>query len=345
MSNAKKLPSGNFRVRAYAYTDESGKKIYRSFTARTKSEAEFLASQFLLNKKNSVLKGPTFKQALDSYITNCESICSPATIRGYRSMQKREYDLINDLYVSEITSSDVQKIITARSKKVAPKTIRNIIALVTAVMNAERPDLKLNLKLPAKVKPDYIVPTDEDIINLINSVDNDDLLNCILLAAFGSLRRSEICGLHSDAVFDDYIIIKSSHVYDQNNNIVERSNMKNYTSKRIVQLPECVMQRIQPIDGYITSLKPDDITRKFIRHLKKEGIPPFRFHDLRHYSATIMHALNFPSKYAQSRGGWKSSKTLEEIYTHTLDKKTANLNKKLNKHFEKVFDKTKTSSV
>jgi hypothetical protein len=32
MATAKKLPSGSWRCRVYDYTDDTGKKIYRSFT-------------------------------------------------------------------------------------------------------------------------------------------------------------------------------------------------------------------------------------------------------------------------------------------------------------------------
>ena len=46
MAKAKKLPSGNWRCRVYSHTDYRGKKIYESFTASTKQQAEMLAAQF-----------------------------------------------------------------------------------------------------------------------------------------------------------------------------------------------------------------------------------------------------------------------------------------------------------
>lgn len=52
MAKAKKLPSGNWRVRAYIGTDSEGKKKYKSFTAPTKKEAEYLASEYLMNAKH-----------------------------------------------------------------------------------------------------------------------------------------------------------------------------------------------------------------------------------------------------------------------------------------------------
>lgn len=39
MPKAVKQPSGNWKVRVHEYTDEAGKKHYRSLTAPTKKEA------------------------------------------------------------------------------------------------------------------------------------------------------------------------------------------------------------------------------------------------------------------------------------------------------------------
>ncbi len=45
MAKAKKLPSGKWRVRVYDYTDEDGKRHYKSFTSQYKGDAEYLASK------------------------------------------------------------------------------------------------------------------------------------------------------------------------------------------------------------------------------------------------------------------------------------------------------------
>ena len=50
MATAKKLPSGKWRCLAYIGKDENGKRQYKSFTADSKKEAEFLAASYLLNK-------------------------------------------------------------------------------------------------------------------------------------------------------------------------------------------------------------------------------------------------------------------------------------------------------
>ena len=69
MATAKKLPSGNWRVRLYIGENSNGKKLYKSFTARTKKEAEFLAAEYNLKRKGKP-KDLTIGDAIDGYIAN-----------------------------------------------------------------------------------------------------------------------------------------------------------------------------------------------------------------------------------------------------------------------------------
>lgn len=46
MANAKKLPSGSWRVRAYIGKDENGKPIYKSFTGTDKRKVEKEAAAY-----------------------------------------------------------------------------------------------------------------------------------------------------------------------------------------------------------------------------------------------------------------------------------------------------------
>lgn len=85
-----------------------------------------------------------------------------------------------------------------------------------------------------------------------------------------------------------------------------------------IEYPEFVSEKWKGISGRITKLTPDNITTKFSRLLKSSGITHFRFHDLRHYSASIQHALGIPDAYIMSRGGWGNDGVLKNVYRHAL---------------------------
>ena len=57
---------------------------------------------------------------------------------------------------------------------------------------------------------------------------------------------------------------------------------------------------------------------------------------LRHYSASIMHAIGVPDQYILQRGGWTDSGVMREVYRNVIDMEAAKQNKKINKHFSKV---------
>jgi integrase len=54
------------------------------------------------------------------------------------------------------------------------------------------------------------------------------------------------------------------------------------------------------------------------RALRRAGLPPLRFHDLRHMAGTLMHEAGVPLKRAQEILGHASERTTLAIYTHAM---------------------------
>ncbi len=54
------------------------------------------------------------------------------------------------------------------------------------------------------------------------------------------------------------------------------------------------------------------------RALRRAGLPPLRFHDLRHMAGTLMHEAGLPLKRAQEILGHASERTTLAIYTHSM---------------------------
>ena len=75
MAKAKKLPSGSWRVNQYVGKDENGKRIYKSFTASTKKEAEFIAAEYVMKARHSkVPQNITLGEAMERYIESKSNI-------------------------------------------------------------------------------------------------------------------------------------------------------------------------------------------------------------------------------------------------------------------------------
>ena len=77
---------------------------------------------------------------------------------------------------------------------------------------------------------------------------------------------------------------------------------------------------------------------------------PFRFHDLRHYSASIMHAIGIPDQYIMARGGWKTDTVLKAVYRNVINDEQKKFTDKINSHFttmqhEMQHEKEKTPYI
>ena len=334
MANAKKLPSGNWR--ALASKTINGKLIRKSFTAPTKKEAEFLAAewQVKLEEENSI-ENITLHQAYQKYIELKKSVLSPTTIMGYKSLSENSFLGIMDMPIEKITSLIVQMEVTALAKNHSAKHVRNAVGLLKAVLKVFRPNLFLeDITLPQKVKPDLYIPDDNEIKKLLDSVKGKPIEIPILLAAFGPMRRSEICALTSDDINGNIVVVKKALVRSETGLLTKET--KTYSSTRMIHYPDFVIEKIKNIKGKIVTMHPNTITDKFSEELKKCGLPHFRFHDLRHYAVSTLHAINVPDKYIMARGGWATNHTMNNVYNHILQSKQDELTDKILIHFDTV---------
>lgn len=343
MATARKLPSGSWRCLVYDFTDETGKRIYKSFTSsdtspKGKREAEKLASEYALNKEKIVKNDKTFAQCATEYISKREKVLSPRTIMDYKRILKKELDSIKDIPIHQIDQDMVQDLINNDADIHSPKTVRNTHGFISAVLKANRPDFALNTRLPQAKKPKLYIPTDEDIKTILRDVRGTEMELPILLAAFGPMRRGEISALHTNNIKGNTV-----HVCQ---NMVKKNTDKGYAwiikvpkteeGDRFILFPDEVAEFWKDKEGYLVSLNPDRITDRFGRILKRLGIPQFRFHDLRHYSASVQHAMGIPDAYIMQRAGWSSDKVLKNIYRHTLSDREKEMNNIANEHFSKL---------
>jgi integrase len=110
---------------------------------------------------------------------------------------------------------------------------------------------------------------------------------------------------------------------------------KTTESTRDVELPQFVIDAL-PKKGKLVTIDPARVSDRFIKTLKKLNNRNFRFHDLRHYSASVMHAIGVPDVYIMERGGWKSDATLKKIYRGKMDDYQKKFTDVTNSHFENI---------
>lgn len=332
---AQKLPSGNWRIRVYSHTDKNGKKIYKSFTHKDKDKVKKLAHAFLAERDFDTEPELTVEQAIEEYIDSKENVLSPSTVRSYRAMQKKNYESINKIYVSRITSKDLQYFVSELNRDHSAKSVKNIYGLLISSISMHS-DKKYRVTLPQREVIEYATPDDSEVKLLLDNADGD-LKKAIILASIGTLRRSEICALKYDDILPQMsaVYVHASIIMNSDKKWQYKPVPKNNSSVRRVPLPKQVIYSLgegDP-DEFVVKLNPGQLTNRFRRLRNRLGLS-CRFHDLRHYAASIRMYMGIPIKEIQAVGGWNTPDTLQKIYINQLKSKTSEYTKRANQYFE-----------
>ncbi len=325
------LPSGSVRVQR-RYKDGIGKVHTKSFTAPTKSEAEAMAAEWA-EKRGRISTRITVSEAVKRYIDMKEGVLSPSTARTYRGTlsTRIEGTALGKTDLFTVSSTDVQIWISDLAKEVKPKTVRNAAALISSTLLMFLPDLRIHVTLPQKIKPDHYCPSEEEVGAVVAQTSDPQMKAAILLAAIGTMRRGEICGLYWSDIDGCTIHVRHSVVLADGGWIVKEP--KTPESRRDIRMPQEVIDTLNEIPKtgeLIFSYQPDQISDRFRRVVRDAGVHRFRFHDLRHFAASQMHLKGIPDKYIEARGGWRPGSTvMKNVYQDVIDLERRRMDKEI----------------
>lgn len=338
MAKAKKLPSGSWNMMVYSHT-EAGKRKYVSFTAPTKAAVELKAAEFKSTKKRRTRYDLTVAEAIDGYITSKEGVLSPSTIKGYRRMEKTNYDLIKHKKIQTLTSEDMQLFISKLSLSgLSSKSVRNIYALLTASVCLYAPDSHFRVKLPPKQKKRPVSPSDDVVRLLFENAQNKNLRKAIALGCLG-IREGEISALNYEDIQDNIIHISKDMIMDQHGAWILKEIPKTEDGDRFVKMPAYFREIIGEGSGQIVKLKPSSINKTFILLRDKLNLK-IRFHDLRHYFASTAAVLQIPDIYTADMGGWSragGSSVMKSVYQNNIKSMSDYYADKMAAHMESVL--------
>lgn len=347
MPTARKLKSGSWTCKILDHyetivlPDGTTKKkgIYKSFTCKDKSRAgkrtcEQMAAVYAANKEHvKDVADITLGEAIDRYTNSRESILSPRTIGEYRRIRKKHMQDIMDIKIVRLTQEDIQNCINLEAKTHAPKTIRNWHGLISTTLAVFRPEFKLRTTLPKKVRNEVKIPSETEIKRLIEFVKGTDMELPIMLCITGLFRRSEVCELRKTDIMDKYIHVSRAVVLNEDKEWVVKAP-KSYAGDRFVKMPQELIDMCLLQEGdKLVSCTPDQLSNRFSRTLARAGLPHYKLHALRHYGASILHAIGVPDLYILNRAGWETDEMLKKIYRHVVAERDVEMNEKIISYF------------
>ena len=150
------------------------------------------------------------------------------------------------------------------------------------------------------------------------------------------MRTSEIRGITWDCIEGNTLHIKQAVVEGENGPVVKAT--KTYSGDRKIPIPEYIKNLFEAqtkTDEYVIHYSRNALYNHLQRLCKKYNLPHYRFHDLRHYQASVMLALGIPDKYAMERMGHATTNMLKTVYQHTMKNKTEEVADAVDNFFQK----------
>lgn len=340
---ANKLKSGKWRARAYDYTDNTGVKHYKSFTADSKKEAERMATEYMYRREPiKINTKATVGELVDKYIESKRPLLSPTTIHAYTRYREFAFPDLMEVYAHKITDTMLENAIKDEMHRISPhgkplsaKTIKNEYSLIRSALKKYAPNVNTQVDLPHVVVQIPKLPEAEQVFD---AVKGTSIELAVLLAMWLSFSMSEIKGLKRSSIDGDYIQIDQVMVKVGTQHI-EKELAKVDTRIRRHRIPPYIARLIDALpknQEYLVPYTANILNHRLKKCLMAKGYREISFHKLRHINASTMALLQVPQKYAQERGGWKTPDTMEKVYQHTFDKERVAVDNMIDDYFNDI---------
>ena len=313
------------------------------------ARAEFVAGEAAIDHDMP------FSSYLVQWMEIARSTLKPNTAAGYASMIQNPiapYFQQRGITLGGLQAVDIQMFYTSQLKRVSANTVIHYHAIIhRALKYAVKTDLiDVNpadkVERPRKDRFTASFYDGNEVNRLFQAARGTPLELPVMLAAFYGLRRSEVVGLKWDAIDFENKTIAIRHTVtacaEKGRRIeVAADTTKTASSRRTLPLVPAFQTKLAALKeeqeknrilccrsyctdylGYVlvdamgNRLKLSYISTAFPALLKRNGLRPIRFHDLRHSCASLLLKNGVPMKQIQEWLGHSDFSTTANIYAH-----------------------------
>ncbi|MBQ7355378.1 MAG: site-specific integrase [Clostridia bacterium] len=346
---ARQLPSGNWFVQLRI----DGQSI--SITKPTEREAiaEAMAiKEGIIKARKTPRSSLTLYAAIDDYITQRQNVLSPATVAGYRVIQRDRFKQLHKTRVCDIDSARWQRAVNAEAKiltdrkdengnykPLSAKTLKNSAMFIQTVI-AEYAGDRQTARLPQVIPNDLPWLTPEQIPLFLHAIKGNKYEIPALLA-LSSLRQSEIVAMQWKDIdlTSGTLTVHGSAVLDDKGESIQKQSNKNLSSRRTVpflipQLREAVTAHPRDPDGYVYPHYSNVLRLNINKLCSNTGLPPVGIHGLRRSFASLCYHLGISEAVTMISGGWSDFRTMRKIYTKISETDIQTQAEKFNNFFK-----------
>jgi len=329
----------------------TGKRRQKWIYADTKKECEARVAELVYKVENGTYFEPT-KLTISEYLRHWIKIHSPnitqSTIDDYNGViENHLIPSLGSIPLAKLSPLHLQEFYVNKQEKYSGRTVQNMHRILrkaldgavrTQIINQNPADL-VDAPKAKKYKPE--IYDEEQFLELLKVAEGTKHEIPILLAGGLGMRRGEIFGLRWDDVsFKDQIITVEQQLVPTSKGLVFNSP-KTESGARIIKVPEYIIgllrkeQKEQMKNKMLFGpeykdynlvcckpngalIHPSGYSRDFKRLLEDNDLDHIRFHDLRHFNATVMLKCDVDIKVASKRLGHSTTAITQDIYQHVL---------------------------
>lgn len=197
------------------------------------------------------------------------------------------------------------------------------------------------ITLPKKNKFVGKAYSSEEASKLLSCIAGDPIEPAVMLGLYLGLRRSEALGLRWQDVDFESDTVKIRNTVVKTYTLIEAEQTKSAASKRDMHMTDTlkkyllklkrkqIEERLALGAEYVVNdhvciwpdgrlLSPDYVSHHFATLLQKKGLPPLRFHELRHTAGSLLINGGQSIKSVQEYLGHEKASTTLDIYAHLV---------------------------
>lgn len=293
----------------------------------------------------------TLAQFLDHWLS--DTIAPNRRAKTYRSYEQiARCHLVPDLGKVQLAQLEPQQVQALLKRKQAeglsPRTVAYVRAVLRQALNqALRWGLVARnvamLVEPPRVERFAIRPlSSSEATKLLETVRGDRLEALYRVALSLGLRQGEALGLRWQDIDLDARTLRVAVAPQAANGALTLVEPKTENARRTLSLPLALVTALKAHragqaaerlklgaswqdHGLVfctrsgTPIHPRNLIRAFQTVRERAGLPPMRFHDLRHSCLSLLAAQGIPARVAMAIAGHSDIRLTQNVYTHVYD--------------------------
>jgi len=305
-----------------------------------------------------------FEDYIEKWVNEQESFLKPTTLSGYKGIVKNHiipFFSNRKILLVDVKPQHIQEYYNSKAQKgLSPGSVQRHHSLIRkALQNAVMKDVILynpadRTQRPKQSKYNPKIYDAEQLKRLLMSVRETPIEVPITICCHYALRRGEVLGLQWKNIdFDKRIITIQNSVVRAGKAIFQEST-KTQSSNRILPMDDEIYNYLkehkkhQKTNSHLFGkmydkndfvctwndgrpFSPEYLSHAFKRILKKNDLPPIRFHDIRHSVATELLNSGVDLKVIQEYLGHSTIGITANYYLHPDINQKSKALKQINK--------------